>query len=85
MKILGVNISHNASICQVTDGVIDFYLEEDRFNKIKNYCPSPKEQTKFKSITEYVDDVYDEIIFSSYDRTLPFREDSKLEIGRAHV
>lgn len=33
MKTLGINISHNASICQVTDGKIDFYYEEDRFNK----------------------------------------------------
>ena len=76
MKILGINISHNASICEITDGVIDFYLEEDRFNKIKNYYPDPKEQTRFKSITEYADDVYDKVIFSSYGRTVPFRENS---------
>lgn len=77
MKILGINISHNASICEITDGVIDFYLEEDRFNKIKNWCPNPKEKTKFKSITEYVDDVYDKVIYSSYDRKVPFRKDSE--------
>ena len=53
MKILGINTSHNASICQVTDGVVDFYLEEDRFNKVKNWYPkSTEEETRYKCIDE---------------------------------
>ena len=40
MRTLGINTSHNAAICQVTDGEIDFYYEEDRFNKKKYYCPT---------------------------------------------
>jgi len=39
MRILGINISHNASICQLTNGKIDFFFEEDRFNKVKNLLP----------------------------------------------
>jgi len=28
MRILGINVSHNASICQITDGKIDYYYED---------------------------------------------------------
>jgi len=78
MKILAVNISHNASICQVTDGKIDFYLEEDRFNKIKNFHPDHYNETQYISIKKYASGVYDRVIFSSFDRTVPFKDDSGL-------
>lgn len=65
MKTLGINISHNASICQVTNGNIDFYLEEDRFNYQKYYHPTPK-HCFFKSIDEYVKEKLDNIIIASY-------------------
>ena len=35
MNILGVNLSNNASICIMKDGVIDLYLEAERVNRKK--------------------------------------------------
>lgn len=37
MVILGINISHDASICLFKDGNIVFYLEEERLQKIKHF------------------------------------------------
>jgi carbamoyltransferase len=33
---IGVNISHDASICQITDGQIDWFIEEERLSRIKH-------------------------------------------------
>lgn len=41
MNILGVNLSNNASICIMKDGVVDFYLEAERINR-KKYSNSIK-------------------------------------------
>ena len=41
MNILGVNLSNNASICIIKDGVIDLYLESERINR-KKYSNSIK-------------------------------------------
>jgi carbamoyltransferase len=67
MRTLGINISHNASICQVTDGKIDFYYEEDRFNKRKYYAPK-HDDCYFKVIDEKVKDKPDNVIVAAYDR-----------------
>lgn len=40
MNILGVNISHNGSVCVVSEGKVKFYLEADRKIKEKNCSPS---------------------------------------------
>ena len=34
-NILGINTSHNGSVCVLVDGEIDFFLEEERLSKIK--------------------------------------------------
>ncbi len=68
MRTLGINISHNAAICQVTDGKIDFYYEEDRFNKKKYYAPSPSD-CYFDSIEKKVKDKLDNVIVAGFDRT----------------
>ena len=39
MKVLGINTSHETSICSMTDGKIDYYHEEARWNRDKHYCP----------------------------------------------
>jgi len=40
-NILGISISHNSSICVLSDGKIDFFLEEDRLSRIKkDFTPS---------------------------------------------
>ena len=41
MNILGVNLSNNASICIMKDGVVDLYLEAERINR-KKYSNSIK-------------------------------------------
>ena len=74
MRILGINISHNPSICQLTDGKVDFYLEEDRFNKKKHFIPS-REDCYFKSIEKYVKEKPDYVITASFDRSLDKYED----------
>ena len=69
--ILGVNISHNASICQMTNGKIDFYYEEDRFRVgQKNYAPSffDGSDIKFVSIDKYAKQQYDCVGYASFDR-----------------
>ena len=35
MKILGINLGHNGSICLLDNGEIIEYLEEERISKIK--------------------------------------------------
>ena len=35
MRILGVNLSNNGSICVVEDGQVDFYLEAERVTRVK--------------------------------------------------
>lgn len=37
MNIVGVNISHDTSVCLMQDGKIVFYLEEERLSKIKHH------------------------------------------------
>ena len=37
MKILGINISHDASSCLMIDGKIIYYFEEERLSKIKHH------------------------------------------------
>ena len=74
MRILGINISHNASICQVTDGTIDFYYEEDRFNKKKYFIPT-RDDCYFKSIEKHVKEKPDHVITASFDRSLDKYDD----------
>ena len=35
-NILGINTSHNGSVCVLVDGKIDFFLEEDRITRMKH-------------------------------------------------
>lgn len=85
MKILAISTSHNASICQITDGKIDFYLEEDRFNKIKNYHPRADGDIEFLSIKKYATGNYDKVIFASYDRRLRFASDGDITKDRDKI
>ena len=42
MKIIGINSSHDTSLCQydTETGVLDFMHEEDRFRREKYWSPS---------------------------------------------
>ena len=37
MNIVGVNISHDTSVCLMQDEKIIFYLEEERLCKVKSF------------------------------------------------
>lgn len=63
MYILGVNISHHASICLLKDGEIELFLEEERISKIKHH-PTGSSQV-LKSITHLPVDKIDAIILSA--------------------
>ena len=87
MRILGINISHNASICQLTNGKIDFFFEEDRFNKVKNFFPMPG-NCYYKCMEEYIKQRPDDVIMASIDRqmngstpeaVLKYNEDLKIQ------
>ena len=72
MNILGINISHNASIALYSDGKIKQYYEEDRFNKIKNWHPIPELGIKngvlnntYQSFKK-INDTIDYVIYSSF-------------------
>lgn len=47
MKILGIHDGHNASVALLTDGKIEFALEEERLTRIKNHAAFPKEAISF--------------------------------------
>ena len=67
MKVLGINTSHNPSICQLTDGKIDFHLDETRVRRDKYFFPRENE-CFFQSIDKLKDKNYDGVIVASYDR-----------------
>ena len=70
--VLGINTSHDASVCSMTDGKIDFYLEEARWCRDKHF--SPGEAHNKKTTWETLDHVfsfdteYDMIGLVTYDR-----------------
>jgi len=47
-NILGINTSHNSSVCVLSDGKIKFFLEEDRLSRIK-YDSTPLETLRYIS------------------------------------
>ena len=67
MKVLGINTSHNPSICQLTDGKIDFHLDETRVRRDKYFIPR-EDNCFFQSINKLEDKNFDGVIVASYDR-----------------
>ena len=70
MYILGVNISHHASVCLLKDGEVIFYLEDDRLSRNKE-APFERssELLSLEKVVEYTDHI-DHIIFCSFGRIL---------------
>ena len=66
MYILGVNISHHASVCLLKDGEVIFYLEDDRLSRNKE-APFERssELLSLEKVVEYTDHI-DHIIFCSF-------------------
>ena len=80
MYILGVNLSHHASVCLLKNGKVIFYLEDDRLSRNKEVPfdlwdgdgPESKLITKLLSlekVTEYTHHIQ-HIIFASYGRKI---------------
>ena len=70
MYILGVNISHHASVCLLKDGKVLFYLEDDRLSRNKEAMfLFESKLLSLKKVGEYTNHV-DHIIFCSYGRCM---------------
>ncbi len=76
MKIIGVNISHDTSLAQITDGEIDFICDEARFRRSKYWSPQSTgainrdqpPQVGMVSIVHRDIQPPDKLIFASFDR-----------------
>jgi carbamoyltransferase len=82
MKILGINISHDASSCLMVDGKVIYYIEDERFAKIKHY--EYDNDLKFygiKKLEEHNIKELDYIVFSSYRRRTTVYEDEAIING----
>jgi hypothetical protein len=71
MRILAINISHHASIAQITDGNLDLFFEEDRFNKVKQAPPENFPEPRFICIDKHITEKPDYVIFASGQRYTP--------------
>lgn len=69
LNILGINISHNASVAHYNNKLIS-YFEEDRFNKIKNWIPYNLNNCNYKSLEQKIKFKPDIVVYSSYDRSV---------------
>ena len=47
MKILGVHDGHNAAAALVIDGRVVAAVQEERFNRVKNWSGFPRQATRF--------------------------------------
>lgn len=81
MYILGINISHHASICLLKDGQIIFYLEDDRLTGLKEKEFTQESSIlsleKIPSYTKYVDHV----VFASYGKNYHYPNPDNIMIN----
>jgi predicted NodU family carbamoyl transferase len=71
MKILGINISHDASVAGIVDGEVQFVYDEARFRRNKYWSPNyeGEESCMYDCIEhELCTNDWDAIIFASFDR-----------------
>jgi len=76
MKILAVNLSHHSSITQVTDGKIDFHIDETRVRRDKYWHPF-RHDCFYQSIHNLQDKEFDAVIFCTVDRKFHTWNDPK--------
>lgn len=86
MNIVGVNISHDTSVCLMKDGKIIFYLEEERLCKIKSYTIKNiysliQTLTKLKKYVNHID----YLIITTYGRELENNVNDDFIIGESIV
>ena len=68
MVILGINISHDPSVAQITDDKVDFVFDEPRFRRDKWWTPRGGQDNAFLCIEKRQVDPPDDLIFASFDR-----------------
>lgn len=76
MKIIGINISHDVTVAQVTDSNVDFLYEEERHRREKYWCPRVKcddstgdlKGEELLSIVHKQVETPDKLVFTSFDR-----------------
>ena len=73
--VLGINTSHDSSVCSMTDGKIDFYHEEARWCRDKHFVQERADQSdgKWLSLDYAFNEAqkeYDMVGMVSYDRRL---------------
>ena len=72
---LGINVSHGASASLMVNGEIILAFQEERFNKIKNFCGYPK--ISIEKCLDYVEKnklIVEEASFSTIDNiAFPFK------------
>lgn len=86
MNIVGVNISHDTSVCLMQDGKIIFYLEEERLCKIKSYMIEDirapiQTLTKLKKYINHID----YLIITTFGRELENNINYDFAIGEKIV
>jgi len=73
--ILGVNISHNPSICLYENKKIKSFYNEERFINRKNFQPTSNNFEIFQSILQKITTVPKVVCYSSYGRFEPFTDE----------
>ena len=71
MKILGINISHDASVAGIVDGEVKFVYDEARFRRDKYWAPDygGSESCMYDCIEHKLNtEEWDAVIFASFDR-----------------
>lgn len=96
---LGINLSHDASMCLLEDGKVSFYLEEERtskikrddfpattFNEIKKHCNQPLDYVALISAKRVIPEAIDYVKYNLFKHKLLKEETTihNLE-GRHHM
>lgn len=70
MKLLGINISHDTSVAQITDDTINFVFDEARFRRHKYWDPHKLRDDDYglQCIAQRNVEKPDHLIFTTFDR-----------------
>ena len=85
MKIAGISRGHNASVCLINDGEIEFYIEEERLTRSK-YDGAPfkglllSPSSEFLSLSEFPYLPYLERLLRGRDQSLSLPEPRFLQL-----
>ena len=78
-KIVGINISHNPSVCVYSDGEVTDFYNEERFTLIKNDMPSAETEL-FQCILQHINFKPDMVCYSSFGRNYDYCPSTDEEI-----